>query len=191
MKTSVGVRGLMNVAMVAVLSVALLACDEDRRPRYSSGVDEQTPVSDLSDDDLRQICSSFDGYVNTYVDLSAVAYIPCLPVAIVTSVSSEDCENRLHDCVSLFPEPIRVVARAQSDEVCFENLETCTASVGLLEDCVNVNVDLALTVFDRFSCDRAGDPNYRSSVQPMADLVNVCADVNDACNTFADVQRPD
>lgn len=188
MKASVRFRGLVVLSLVGVL---VAACDEDRRPRYSSGVDEQVPVSDLGDDDLRQICSSFDGYVNTYVDLSAVAYIACLPVAIVSSLNSEDCESTLRNCVSLFPEPIHVVARAQSDEVCFENLQQCEASVGLLEDCVNVNVDLALNVFDRFSCDRAGDPNYRSSVQPMADLVNVCADVNDACNTFADVQRPD
>jgi hypothetical protein len=129
--------------------------------------------------------------VNTYVDLSTVAYISCLPVAIVTSVNDEQCQASLQQCMSLFPTPIHVSARAQSDQVCFQNLKQCEATVSLLESCVNVNVDLATTVLDRLSCNRANDPNYRAMVQPMADLVNVCADVNDACNQFADVQRPD
>lgn len=178
---------------VFVISAELLigACDESRRPRYVSGVDPTAPVSTLDDAQLREICTSFDGYVNTYVDLSTVAYISCLPVAIVTSLNSEACEATLQQCMNLFPTPIQVSARAQSDQVCFENLQQCNASVALLESCVNVNVDLAITVLDRLSCNRAADPNYRATIQPMADLVNVCADVNDACNTFADVQRPD
>lgn len=174
-----------------VSASALVACDESEREPYVSGVDQSAPVSTLNDDDLREICSTFDGYVNTYVDLDAVAYVACLPVSIVTSLDNETCESNLRNCMSLFPRPIQVSARAQSDQVCFENLKQCEATVGQLEGCVNVNVDLAVNILDRLSCNRANDPNYRAMVQPMADLVNVCADVNDACNQFATVQRPD
>lgn len=182
-------RGVWLTVLVGSLMTA--GCSESRRPRYVSGVDQGAPVSTLDDSQLREICTSFDGYVNTYVDLSTVAYIACLPVAIVTSLNDEQCQATLNQCVNAFPTPIHVTARAQSDQVCFENLQQCDATVALLETCVNVNVDLAISVLDRLSCNRANDPNYRAMVQPMADLVNVCADVNDACNTFADVQRPD
>lgn len=179
------------VCMGLVGASLLVACDESDREPYVSGVDQTAPVSTLNDEDLREICSTFDGYVNTYVDLDAVAYVACLPVAIVTSLDNETCESNLQNCMSLFPRPIQVSARAQSDEVCFENLKQCEATVEQLEGCVNVNVDLALNILDRLSCNRAGDPNYREMVRPMADTVNVCADVNDACNQFSSVQRPD
>jgi hypothetical protein len=152
--------------LASVLCAGLIsACDDDDRPRYVSGVDADAPVSGLDDEDL--------------------------PFAIVTSFDDEGCRNVLRDCVNTFDFPVQVSARAQSDQVCFENLQQCEATVGELEGCVNVNVDLALNILDRLSCNRAGDPAYRSMVQPMADLVNVCADVNDACNEFSNVQRPD
>lgn len=181
------------LSSVLVLGALGAGCDDDERPRYSSGVDTEGPVSELDDDDLREICSSFDGYVNTYVDLDAVAYIACVPVAIVTSLNSESCEQNLHNCMALFPTPIQVSARAESDAVCFENLQQCEATVSQLEGCVNVNVDLALDIIDHLSCSRAADPNYREMVRPMADLTSVCTDVNAACNDFSNVpiDRPE
>lgn len=180
-----------RVGLSLLGACALSACSESERPRYSSGVDQGVPVSSLDDSDLREICSSFDGYVNTYVDLDAVAYVACLPLAIITSLDDETCQNNLNNCMQLFPRPIQVSARAQNEQMCFDTLRECEASVAQLEGCVNVNVDLALNILDRLSCNRANDPAYREMVRPMANLVNVCADVNNACNTFSSVQAPD
>lgn len=186
-------RWTRGVCWGVLCACLLSACDDDDRPRYVSGVDQDAPVSDLDDEDLREICSSFDGYVNAYVDVQTLATLVCLPAAIVGNLSSELCDASLRACIDTFKlsPPVQVSARAQSDQVCFENLQQCEATVGQLEGCVNVNVDLALNILDRLSCNRAGDAAYRDMVQPMADLVNVCADVNDACNTFSNVQRPD
>lgn len=188
MSAKLWMRGLLSAGVCAGL---LNACDDDDRPRYSSGVNQNAPIADLSDDELLEICSTFDGYVNTYVDLQTVATIACLPLAIVTSLDDETCQTNLQRCVDTFPLPVQVSARAQSEAVCFENLQQCEATVAQLEGCVNVNVDLALNILDRLSCNRAGDPAYRNMVEPMTNLVSVCADVNEACNTFSSVQRPD
>ncbi len=186
------IRGARGGLCLGLLCAGLLsACDDDDRPRYVSGVDEDAPVSELEDDDLREICRTFDGYVNAYVDVQTLATVACLPLAIVTSFDDQTCRNVLRECVDNFHLPVQVSARAQSDQVCFEDLRQCEATVGQLEGCVNVNVDLALNILDRLSCNRAGDPAYRNMVQPMADLVSVCADVNDACNNFSNIQRPD
>lgn len=181
------------VVGVIAAGTALVGCDDDDRRRpYESGVDGGTaPVADLSDDELRQICSSFDGYVNTYVDLSTVAYAACLPLSIVSSLDSETCEYNLDQCVQRFPKPVTVVARSQSDEVCFDNLKDCQATVAQLEGCVNVNVNVVLDILENISCLRAADPEYREMVRPMTELTTVCADINAACNQFADVQAPD
>lgn len=167
------------------------ACGDDPQPRPRYGAPEaiagNSQVSTLSDDQKRELCQSFDVYANTYVDLDAVAYVACLPVAIWTTLTEEACQASFDQCVATFPKPISVAATAHTETMCFQSLEQCNATVAQVEGCANVNVDRVLEIFSGWSCARVGDPQLKAMSQPMSDLVNVCVDVNDACNQFAAV----
>lgn len=177
---------------LVLLGVGVGCGDSDEsRPRYDSGQSGDTNVSMLDDTQRMQLCESYDAYVNTYVSLDAVAYLACLPAAIWTTTTTEACNASLQNCLSLFPRPIQVSARAESREMCEGTLNQCQASVAQLEGCINVNIDVALQVYDQWSCDRVNDPEVRDMAAPNGGLVSVCSDIDSACNRFATVNGPD
>jgi hypothetical protein len=188
-----GRRGT-KLLSVTVLGLCLLACGKssDTRPRYVSnvsGAGTTQPVSNLSTAQATEICKSYDAYVNTYVDLDAIAYLACIPAALFTSATREACQASLQNCMAVFPKPIQVSAKAQNVQVCANTLAQCQATVGQLDGCINVNVDRALAVINTWSCDMVGNPSYRAMVQPTGGLVNVCTDLNSACGNFAQVNN--
>lgn len=183
-------RPLLVLAAVAALS--LLACkddDEEGVPIYISGVDvdNDRPVADLSADDKRQICGSFDGYVNATVGFDQVIYAACLPAAIVFGGSREGCERVLDDCMKNKPSPVTVRARIQNEATCFSYLDGCDLSVAELEGCVNLNFAWVLRILENFSCAGASDDGARSRAEELMETARVCADANAACQDFVSV----
>jgi hypothetical protein len=177
-----------------VFTVIAAGCSAEQGPaarRYSSGVSAGAQVSTLDDKQLEQICETYDVYVNTEVDLTQVAYIACMPVAVFTTLTPEDCQISLKNCMSLFPTPIKVSAKSDDKRLCAQTLKQCQAQVSDLEGCVNVNVSRALDVANIWSCDRVKDAAYREMAGKQSELVNVCSNVNDACNGFAAIETPD
>jgi hypothetical protein len=175
---------------IALLCLAA-ACDDDDdgRPRYRADVtvDTTTPVSSLDDGELERICRSLDVYVDTHVSFDQVAYIACLPAAIVLGGDAAGCEAQLDDCMALFPEPVAVRAQLRDTQVCYSSLTGCRASVSDLEGCINVNLDLALDIADNWSCSGAGDDDLRARAAEAMDTTSVCADIDAACNDFANL----
>lgn len=172
--------------------------DTDDRPRYRSGVTTTTgpngstiTVSDLDEGDKRQLCASLDAHVEATVSFDAIAYIACLPGAIVFGGSRPGCEAELDRCMSVFPAPITIEAQVQDETICFSDLEGCNASVAALETCVNVNLGIVFDILDNFSCAGADNANDRDAAAAVMDTANVCADINAACNDFAAIQGPD
>ena len=190
-------RSLSLVSSLSiVLGVHAVGCGEDdaSRPRYDSGKSDETVVSMLDARQQAELCESLDAYVNTYVSLDAVAYLACLPLAIITTTTRETCNASLKDCMGLFPKPIEVSARAKSDALCFDTLDQCQATVAELEGCINVNIDIALRIFEQWSCDQVNDQDVRdmaSNMAPNGGLTRVCADIDAACNRFSTVVAPD
>lgn len=182
-------RSLPRFFSVFMVSALLFGCGDgsETRPRYSSGVAGDAQVSTLDDTQQRELCESFDVYATTYVDLEAIAYLACFPAAVFTTATPEACQSALDQCVAAFPDPITVTATAHSEQLCFSTLDQCNATVAQLEGCANVNVDRALEIYRTWSCGRVTDPEFRSQAEAMNDLVNVCADVDAACNRFAEV----
>lgn len=182
---------------IALLATLCLCCacddDDDERPRYRAdvSVDVSSPVSALDDPDLERICRSFDVYVDTHVSFDEIAYIACLPAAIVLGGSEQGCEQQLDDCMARFPEPVAVQARLRDTEVCYSSLAGCRASVEELEGCINVNLDLALDIVDNWSCGGAEDEDLRAAAARAMDTASVCADLDAACNDFATLSGPD
>jgi len=177
--------------IVAATLLGVGACsNKPRTPsRYRTGLNGGAQVSTLDDNQLAQICESYDVYVNTVVDLDQVAYIACLPAAMFTTLTPQACEESLKNCMALFPAPIKVSAKADNTRVCAQTLKQCRANVGDLEGCVTVNVERALSIADIWSCDLVNDPRYRDMASSNG-LVNVCANVDGACNGFAAIQAP-
>jgi hypothetical protein len=185
---------MMKPRTIALLAVACLACDDDdERPRYRAGIEVEvsSPVSSLGERDRERICRSFDAYVDTYVSFDEIAYIACLPGAIVFGGDERGCEQQLDDCMADFPEPVAVQARLRDTEICYASLDDCRASVDELETCINVNLDLALDIADNWSCSGAGDEDLRAQAASVEDTAEVCADIDAACREFATLTGPD
>lgn len=178
-------RTLTTLGLVCS-TLVLAACgdDDDARPRYQTGITVTGPVSGLNNGQLQQICSSFDAYVDTNVGFDQLAYIACLPPAIVLGGTKEACAQQLDACMAAFPQPIAVQAHVHDPQVCFANLQQCQATVSVLERCVNVNLDLAFEVLD-WTCSRAGDADLQKAAARAMDTANVCGQVDSACNQVA------
>jgi methionine synthase I (cobalamin-dependent) len=176
---------------LSVLLAAACGKSDNSRPRYAAGVTGVTntqPVSTLNNTQLQQICKSYDAYVNTYVDLSAVAYIACLPVALLTSPTREACQSSLQQCMAKFPKPISISAKTSNVQVCAQNLAQCQASVADIEGCVNGNIDSALRLPQILGCGTVADGGV--SAQRVSSLVNVCQTGNSACTNFSNAPSP-
>jgi len=166
--------------------------DDGSRPRYQSNVSvsTDTPVSNLEDDDLREICASLDAHLQANVDLGIVAYAACLPGAILSNSDQDACEAELDNCIDRFPDPITVNARLEDETVCFSSLRACNASVADLDTCINLNLEIVYDLFDTLSCGGVSDSEAQEAAE-RASAINVCADVSAACNDFANVRGPD
>lgn len=177
-----------TLTLLLVLSAGCGDDDGEGRPRYRVDVDvpNNTGVGDLDDDDLNRICESYDAYVDANVSFDSIAYIACLPVAIVTSAGNQDnCQRALDDCTENFPRPVDIQAQVRDRTVCYSTLRECGASVADLEGCVNVSLDLALDILDNWTCGSAADKELRDRALRAMDTVSVCADLNAACSDFA------
>jgi hypothetical protein len=182
---------MIQFRTLASIALLCLACDDDddTRPRYRAEVDidTRTPVSSLGERELERICRSLDVYVDTHVSFDQIAYIACLPAAIVLGGSRQGCEQQLDDCMALFPEPIEVQAQLRDTQVCYSSLSGCRASVSDLEGCINLNLDLALEIASNWTCSGAGDDDLRAQAAEAMDTTQVCADIDAACNDFANL----
>ena len=175
-----------TTTLLASLCVAFIAAcaESDDRPRYRVGEPSDAQVSTLDEGQLAAVCDTFTVYVDTYVDLDAIAYTACLPAALVTSTDPEQCEVNLANCMAVFPEPI-AIRRTETVEACSEDLRDCQATVGQFEDCVNARVDLAV---GNYSCSGAGDRGY---VAEFDGLATVCADIDSLCDQYDQQYGPE
>lgn len=177
-----------------LLALAAVGCDDDDQrsaPAYQSGVDAGAPVSQLGDEQKRQICRSYSGYVDAYVGFDQIAYTACLPLSIVFGGGTrESCEAFLDECMSSQAPLVTVQASGQAldEEVCFDNLDQCNASVAELEGCVNVNLGFFINILENFSCRSAEDRNRVDEVERLMDTAMVCSTAGRSCGGFADVE---
>jgi len=180
-------------SLMLLMMIAGCGDDEDEgRPRYRSNVSvsTDTPVADLDDDELREICASVDAHVSAHVDLSVVAYAACLPQAILSSADQDTCEAEFDRCVDGFPEPIAIRARFEDEALCVSGLRACNATVADLDTCLNLNFDVVYSVVDSLSCGGTSEAEARDAMERANDI-QLCADVSAACNDFANVRGPD
>jgi hypothetical protein len=188
-------KRLLASCFTCVLALVAVGCDDDDQrsaPAYQSGVDADAPVAQLDDEEKRQICRSYSGYVDAYVGFDQLAYTACLPLSIVFGGGSrESCEAFLADCMESSRTPlVSVQASGQGldEEVCFDNLEQCNASVAELEGCVNVNLGFFINILENFSCRSAEDRNRVDEVERLMDTAMVCSTAGSSCGGFADVE---
>jgi len=178
----------MKLSLNFLLSLSLLtlaACsDDDERVGYRTGIkDDTATVATLDDDDKQKICRSLDAHLDVTISFDEVARLACLPPAVLLSSSREECESKLAACVADAPPPLRVRAQAMNEQVCYDSLAQCNASVGEIEGCVNVSLDAALDFLERVTCARYSDDEVRSTASSMQ-TARSCADVSATCDDF-------
>jgi hypothetical protein len=171
--------------LIMLAFVGVSACgDDDERSGYRTGVrDDTATVSTLGDADKQKICRSLDAHLNVTINFEEAARLACLPPSILLSSSREDCETRLAACVANAPAPLRVRADAMNQQVCYDSLAQCNASVGDIEGCVDVSLDAALDFLERVSCARYSDANVRSTATTMQSARS-CAEISATCDDF-------
>ena len=179
---------LVPFVACALTCSLLAACGDDddgnARAPYVSGVTGTVMVSGLDENDLNRICTSLDAYVETEINFDQVAYVSCLPAAIVLGGTQKGCNEQLDSCMALFPKPITVEAQLRDQEVCFSDLRRCQATVSSLEGCLNVNLDLAFQILDSWSCNRAGEQDLQKAAARAMNTASACADIDASCNDF-------
>ena len=182
---------VLVLVRVGLVLGALAGCGDDdevrQRPVFRTGVSPTVTVSDLDDRDLRRVCESLDVYVDAELSFDSLAYIACLPLAIVTAGTPDGCERELSECMAAFPEPIAIQAQLQDARVCFADLQSCNATVSALEQCANVNLDLAFDILDRWSCDGAAQDDVQRAAAAALDTVSVCAKIDAGCQNFVEL----
>jgi hypothetical protein len=180
------------LALAALFAAGCLAAgcgddDEGERPMFRTGVTPTVTVSGLDDPELRRVCESLDVYVDAEISFDSLAYIACLPAAIVASPTPEGCKRELAECMALFPEPIKIQAQLQDARVCFADLQSCNATVSALERCANVRLDLAFQILDSWSCDGAAQDEVQRAAVRALDTVSVCAEIDAGCQRFVEL----
>lgn len=182
------VRNRCSRAASCVLMLAAIGCGHDTteaRPTFRIQTSGPGPISSLADDQLRSVCGTYDAYVETYISFDAIAYIACLPAAIVLGGNERGCQQQLDQCMALFPDPIAIQAQVSDQDVCVRDLQACNASVSAVEGCANVNLDLALDIIDNWSCSGAAASDLQAKAARAMDTVQVCGNIDATCNHFA------
>jgi len=171
----------------AALGAACGDDDGEGRPAYRTGVGPTVTVSGLDEPELQRICESLDVYVDAEISFDSLAYIACLPPAIVLGGSPQGCKDDLARCMTAFPEPIAIQAQLQDTRVCFADLRQCRATVTALERCVNVKLDVAFQILDNWSCDGAANEDLQRQAARAMDTVSACADIGASCQNFVEL----
>jgi hypothetical protein len=177
-----------SLCLVSLVFSAAACGDDDERdpPPFSSGVQSEAPVSELTPTEKRQICDQYGAHVQANVDLRQVAYAVCLPSSLLFGGTSEQsCEQFLNDCASNFLVEGQLRARVNDVQGCLADLDQCQASVAELEGCVNLNLDLVYNILERLSCRRAGDRALMNEARDFQ-VGQVCSAPNRVCGEFAE-----
>ena len=127
-----------------------------------------------------QICRSLDAHLNVTISFDEVARLACLPSAILLGGSREGCQAQLDACMQNTPPPLRIQAQARSEQVCYDSLAQCNASVADIESCVNVSLDAAIDFLERVSCAGFANEDVRRTAESMQ-TARGCADVSATC----------
>jgi len=159
--------------------------DSDDRPDYEINVDagQQTPVSALDDDQLRDVCGSYSTYVETEISFDVIAQALCLVRAQLTTLSPDACEEAYTECLADAPSPVSIRAEIESGTLCTSALSQCRATVAQLEGCVNVKLDALVQVLDLLACPGAS-AETRDMAADLMTGVSACADVDARCTDF-------
>ena len=176
-------------ATITLLSLVTLGCSESndsKRVPYSAQLDQNASgqtVSTLDDTSLKQVCANYAGYVDAQVSFDAIAEAVCLIPAIVLGGTTQGCQQRLADCMDLFPQPVSIQAQVQSDALCVDSLRTCSGTVADVEACVNVNIDALLNVLRTLSCNGL-DADSQAQANQVMDTLGACGNLDAACTAF-------
>jgi hypothetical protein len=168
------------ITIVSSLGVLAAGCGDDDDSVYSSGLDDDKPVSTLDDDDKRTFCRTLDTHVDVTIGFEEIARLSCLPLALAAP-TREGCESVLDACMRNAPAPITIDVRQSREQACFQSLDSCEARVGDLEGCVNVNVSVVREVLERFSCNRYDDDSLDRDVTRAMQTSATCGRASASC----------
>jgi hypothetical protein len=167
---------LRSIAVLLFVSGAVLACSEDEPSARKSlgGVEGQTPLSELDDDQLEAVCDAANDKLEATFDDEALARGACLLGAHVSANAAamaddevdekEVCEQTFEACIDL---PV------ESERACGSVLQVCTATVNDFDTCLS-NADAVYRELSELDCDDVSDEDTDELDQRIQASANAC-----------------
>ncbi|MBC7173723.1 MAG: hypothetical protein H5U40_14885, partial [Polyangiaceae bacterium] len=151
----------------------LIACGEDEAGGFDTGLPEDKPINQLTDDEAVQACRAFEAYVGDLVPADFSARAGCLGESTIAAVSegTAACEQALADCLEASTTPPDEPSDFMCESASTAGLETCTATVGQIEECFTL-LGEAFRLFESYTaCDSLANADRRNAVAADLDAV--------------------
>jgi hypothetical protein len=180
---------LVALASCSVLCVGVAACGSDDKKDlgFSSGVDGNTMLGNLTPTQQVTICQNQAAYVHAHVDTTSLMRFICgLTPAVLLAASDDACQQALDTCVNSFSlkVDVNVPASTSTQTVCSTvPITQCQGTVADYEKCVDQLANVQLTFGTEFACGKRAQ--YQAN--PLVG-VDACAAVGPACTAASQPQ---
>jgi len=190
------------VSLLAISSVTACGSDDDGGgdgggASLDSGVDEDKPVEDLTDDEAEAICEAGADYFVEKFSSSSLQTAFCRAIAVGTALGLATDEESMQDmCNSLYESCTNCIDDPDAEE-CEDMTEVpieepecgdeevpsdCSSSVGELEACLKAEVDQGVAAFNDIpDCDEIGPDTEPPTFEEDPPLPAACETVEENC----------
>jgi hypothetical protein len=181
-------RWFVALASCTVLFVGVVACGDDKKDQgFSSGIDGNTMLGNLTPAQQVTICQNQAAYVHAHVDTTSLTRFLCgLTPGVLLAASDDACEAALDSCVKSFSlmVDVNVPASTSTQTVCSTvPLGQCQGTVSDYEKCVDSLANVQLTIGTDFACGK----RTQYSANPLVG-VDACGAVGPACSAASQPQ---
>ena len=161
-------RCLIRGARSVLLLPLVIGCGGDDSVTLDSGLNESTPVTELSSTQIDQLCQAA-AEATASLSTSDV----CALIAFSEGDSAQECEQFMSMCTeyaSWDTEQLKANCVEEFDQIWnTPEPDRCHATVGQIEGCANEIYAVFPTLADEFPCSDAGDPERHNALQTQAD----------------------
>ncbi|MBC7173382.1 MAG: hypothetical protein H5U40_13165, partial [Polyangiaceae bacterium] len=186
----------MNRFLLISLVFALAGCEEDGSPRLNTGVNPNTQINELSDEDAARVCEGVVQLANELVGPERQQWVYCTVVGIATDIAHfGECAPARDNCLENGAKP--AVPLDLACEYAQFVPVGCDATIGQLEACANDLSAAADAALDAIDCGLVDDADARSRLAHKLRLAfdpenhEACANLAAECLGYLDLPNID
>lgn len=163
---------------ITLISTLSLACNQG----LDLGVDDDTRLHDLSEDEARQVCENFEDYYNDEIPPRLQQRISCtfegIQIALFSAPDDryerrEVCLDHLEECLMEEPNEDGIMV------ACHITDSSCDATAGELKACMEAVTEANLHTLSEVDCDLFLDDSTMMSTIGQAEPLPECAPIEE------------